>query len=48
MKTLAFLTLALCVTAAQADWVDELRGTLANYALRPVHCRALRLHVHIV
>ena len=36
MKSIAFLAVAMCVAGAQADWVSEMRLTLANYALSPV------------
>lgn len=36
MKAVAVLALTLCVCTAQADWVNELRLTLSNYALAPV------------
>ena len=33
---LALAALALCFATAQADWINEMRLDLSNYALSPV------------
>ena len=36
MKAVFALALCACIVAVRADWVNEIRLTLSNYALAPV------------